>query len=164
MSKYRKGAILPIVVILIVLGIGVVGFLVTRSPSLLQKNGTVTHSTLSPTPPNADPSTSADLPPLYPGVEWEEAVKGEFVFVDKNGEIVESNGTKIESKDFVSEPITSSFITYYKSELKRSHWIESDYASGPNGEVYSFTKGSKFTTVGYKPASNKKYSLYIEYN
>ncbi|MGD8744407.1 MAG: hypothetical protein PVJ52_02340, partial [Candidatus Woesebacteria bacterium] len=94
--KTSRGVLLPLVAILIALTLVVIGVF----GYLFIYNGKGNIPTSKPTTTIATPTTintNSSIPPLYPGVEWGEPEKGEYLFINESGETVEDIGYRVES-------------------------------------------------------------------
>lgn len=111
---------------------------------------------------------SKDLPPLYPGVEWNlPEQKNKIAFRNLSGNQITMSGIYLDSK--YTSTYKESFFEYYITNLENLNWTEVDSAGGPDGELYHFQKNDLYLTLGYKVTKDKsgvgekliKYQYYI---
>ncbi|GEM_PF-2424810 len=124
----------------------------------------------TPAPTTTTTNSDQDIPPLYPKLDWGTTQKGNYLFTDKNDEILEREGFRIEAAS--SNDLTQFFFEYYKNKLSNEGWTETLSAGGPEGEMYSYQKSEKFINVGvdFNPDQSGpdrpiiSYKYFIEYN
>ena len=93
---------------------------------------------------------SADLPPLYPGIEWENAVQEKVLFHDENFNVIDLDGTSVISNPLDNYPFA--FIEYYKNELEKMGWKQTSVAGAPDidGGFYEYKKSNKYFLFGVR--------------
>jgi hypothetical protein len=120
-----------------------------------------TDQSLSPTAiPTYPPSSTTDLPLLYPGLEWGEVEEVEIVAFNPNT----YNGYRVESQ--LLDVYPSQFIDYYFNTLFSNNWkLLVDASEGPMGDFYGFGKGDRHLFMGvYKYPDREQYQAFIEYD
>ena len=117
----------------------------------------------SPSPtPSTISSTAAQIPPLYPAVQWESTESGKLVFRTRQNELIELEGYRIESVLLKTYP--QDFIDYYKRELNIGGWIETAMAgSGISGDFYFYEKGGRYINFGVFIARDNSGKILGEY-
>lgn len=111
------------------------------------------------------PASRAQFPILYAGLRWVSTQKGEIVFAARDGGVVKLAGYHIESE--LSRTYQHDFFTYYHRELTARDWNRIDFASGPNGEWYSYEQDGQYFTIGIRVVSTPESKLYqaiVEYS
>ncbi len=108
-------------------------------------------------------SNSADLPPLYPGVEWEATKSGEIPFRDKSNNLLKLVGSSTEGK--IRVDTSKAFVEYYNSWFGSKQWKQLEYAGEPPTEIYEYGNSSdKYFRFGIQQKDGGTYKAFVEYN
>lgn len=147
-STIKKAPILMLsVATLALVCLAILGLYILRNPkSRVETN-------IFPTSMNAVTNTAsatADIPPLYSGIKWEEQNKGRVAFHDEQSNIVDLNGILFLSSPLETYP--SDFVNYYRDGLEKTGWNQIGVAGDPEGTggFYDYKKGSRFVTFGVR--------------
>ena|SRR3990167_8118737 len=109
---------------------------------------------------------SADLPPLYPGIEWEATSEGIIMIGKQNGEILNAQGFITRSKGGYSGITINEFFNYYREELSKRGWLESLSTSGDDGDTAGYEKNNKHITISSKSFGDvgSGVALFVEFD
>lgn len=132
--------------------------------SLFQKEEpTASENHTPPTPiavvnipaPTTSASLISDIPPLYPGLDWEATESGEFEFTNELGNKLILSGFYSRVTNLNLSP--DDFIGYYSEILEISGWQENlNVAStGLGGGYFGYYKGNKYFEYGIFPSSGE---------
>ncbi len=113
--------------------------------------------------------SSAELPELYPVLDWQTTQKKVLIFTSGKRKI-EQEGVYLESSQINSFP--QDFINYYIQELKNKGFKETLNSINPDGITVTYAKDDLFFTFGTKnkysgSVNNKQlvgYAAFIEHN
>ena len=94
------------------------------------------------------PSTVADLPPLYPAVEWKATESAGFASYGPSGvPIALEKGFHIESVLLKTYP--AEFMAYYRRELTARGWKVTGSGQGPSAFLYTYAKNDCNINFGF---------------
>jgi len=129
---------------------------------------TATIQVLSPSPVGSGQVTRTpvvELPPLYPGMQWEATKSGELVFPTRNSGSVKLEGYYNESVRVMTVP--KDFLAYYERELPKMGWDEIAFAGGgTSGESHGYEKNGHYFLFGFRRrgVSEDEYQAIVQYN
>lgn len=141
---------------------------VVEVSEIISLENPIANSIVPPTISN--PATSgAELPDLYPNLQWETTQKRVLIFTSGKRKI-EQEGVYLESSQVNFFP--QEFINYYIQELKNKGFKETLNSVNPDGITITYAKDDLFLTFGtknkYSSSGDKKqligYTAFIEHN
>lgn len=141
-----QAGLTPIVVVVLIGILVVGGYLIYKLP----------RTSVAPLTPQATTSptgsvTMADLPPLYPGLEWVSAQTMPLVFRTTMGkDIILQNAYHIESIPIKEKP--EDFLQFYQKKLAAMGWQKTDSGSIAGEEWYRYEKNGRYFNFGYYTA------------
>lgn len=160
-TDWRSLGVFSIVVFVVILLIGIVYLRLSYPQSVTPTPPSSASPAISPT---SSLTTVEEFPPLYPHVQWESTESGRLIFRTPRNELVELEGYRIESVLLKTYP--QDLIDYYKQEVIRRGWTETEVASGPNGESYGYNKDSQYIRFGLSLVGGTppQYHVFVESN
>lgn len=106
----------------------------------------------------------ADLPRLYPNIEWKPPEEREIAaYQDKPFGPVVVEGIHRESVVLSSYP--ADFIEYYKEELAKRGWTQTASTTGGIGEIYSYEQNGRYVSFGvFSFRSRSEFRAFVGHN